>query len=380
MNLFSRTNKSFLSNWWWTIDRVLLSLFVVLMATGVVLVATASPPVANTIGLDHSHFILRHLIVLIPSFFALMALSFLNVKQIWRFSFVLFILGVLALLYVLMFGAEIKGAQRWIHLPGFSLQPSEFVKPAFIIVVSWVLASQKEKSGWYQAKICAALYGLVISLLLLQPDMGMTFLVTFCFISVVFLAGLPLRIIAFLMSLTVAALSIAYFAFSHFRSRIDRFLDPDSGDTYQIEKSLEAFANGGFWGTGPAQGTIKFYLPDAHADFIFSVAGEELGLFFVAIMIAIYGYIIFRGFSRLMESEDLFVILASGGLFTMFGLQALIHMGSALSLLPTKGMTLPFISYGGSSLLSMSIAMGIVLALTRRQGRYGVARGSFKTS
>ena len=375
MSFLSRTNKSILGRWWWTVDRVLLTLFPVLMVLGVVLVVTASPPVATRIGLGEYHFLIRHLIVLVPSFFIMLGLSLLDVKQIWRFSLILFVASILALVYVLFFGMEIKGAQRWIHLPGFSLQPSEFAKPAFIIVVSWVLAAKKEKPGWPEARMCAGLYGVLILLLALQPDMGMAFVVTACFVSVVFLAGLPLRIIFMLMAFTVGALTTAYYTFSHFRSRIDRFLDPESGDTYQIEKSLEAFANGGFFGTGPAQGTVKLHIPDAHADFIFSVAGEELGLFFVVIIIALYGFILFRGFNRLMDSENMFVILASGGLFTMFGLQALIHMGSSLNLLPTKGMTLPFVSYGGSSLLSMSMAMGIVLALTRRQGRSGIAQG-----
>ena len=158
------------------------------------------------------------------------------------------------------------------------------------------------------------------------------------------------------------------------QSRVDRFLDPQSGDTFQIEKSLEAFRNGGLFGTGPGQGTVKLTIPDSHADFIFSVAGEELGLFFVVIIVALYGAVLLKGLGRVMDSDNMFVILATGGLLTMFGLQALVHMGSALSLLPTKGMTLPFISYGGSSLLSMSIAFGMVLALTRRQVRSGVVQ------
>jgi cell division protein FtsW len=377
MSFLSRTDKSFIGRWWWTVDRILLSLFIALMVIGVFMVATASPPVASRIGLSEYHFIIRHLIVLIPSFLLMVGLSLLDIKTIWRFSLFVFIGSLVALVYVPIFGMEIKGAQRWIHLPGFSLQPSEFAKPAFIIVVSYVLASRKEMQGFSTAKISAALYGTLIMLLALQPDMGMAFVVTACFVAVIFLAGLPLRIVFLLLSFTAGALTLAYFTFSHFKSRIDRFLDPESGDTYQIEKSMEAFGNGGFWGAGPAQGTVKLHIPDAHADFIFSVVGEEFGLFFTAIIIALYGYIIFRGFNRLMDSENMFVILASGGLLTMFGLQTLIHMGSALNLLPTKGMTLPFISYGGSSLLSMSMAMGIVLALTRRQGRSGIAHSGW---
>ena len=374
MTYFSRTDKSILGRWWWTIDRALLALLMVIMVFGVVLVATASPPVALRIGLDQYHFMIRHLIVLIPSFIIMLGLSLLEVRQIWRISAVMLLGSFFALVYVLGFGMEIKGAQRWIHLPGFSLQPSEFAKPAFIVVAAWFIARQKEKPEFPGTKIAAGLYGVLVSLLILQPDMGMTFVVSFCFMVVIFLAGLPLRIICALCVLALGAVILAYFSFSHVQSRVDRFLNPDSGDTYQIEKSLEAFRSGGIFGTGPGQGEVKLTIPDAHADFIFSVAGEELGLFFVAILIGLYGYILVRGFNRIIDSNNIFVVLATGGLLTMFGLQAFIHMGSALHLLPTKGMTLPFISYGGSSLLSMSVAMGMVLALTRRQGQSSIAQ------
>jgi cell division protein FtsW len=205
--------------------------------------------------------------------------------------------------------------------------------------------------------------------------MGMTFVVTACFITIIFMAGLPLRIIALLMIFAVCAATMAYFSLSHVQSRVDRFLNPESGDTYQIEKSIEAFKAGGVFGAGPGQGTVKLKIPDAHADFIFSVAGEELGLFFIIIIVALYGAVLLKGFSRISESDSLFVIYATGGLLTMIALQALVHMGSALNLMPTKGMTLPFMSYGGSSLLSMSLAFGMVLALTRRQTRNSIAQG-----
>ena len=278
------------------------------------------------------------------------------------------------LIYVLGFGMEIKGAQRWVHLPGFSLQPSEFAKPAFIVVAAWFVAKQKDNPIYPGTKIAAVIYGILASLLVLQPDMGMTFIVTSCFITIIFMAGLPFRIIFLLLGFAVSAATAAYFTLSHVKSRVDRFLNPESGDTFQIERSLEAFKNGGIFGTGPGQGTVKLTIPDAHADFIFSVAGEELGLFFIIIIVALYGAILLKGFNRIMDSENMFVILAAGGILTMFGLQALIHMGSSLSLLPTKGMTLPFISYGGSSLLSMSVAFGMVLALTRRHTRTGIAQ------
>ncbi len=375
MNYFSRTDKSLLARWWWTVDRGLLALLGIIIIFGVVLVTAASPPVATRIGLDQYHFVIRHIVILIPSIVIMMGISLLDIKDIWRLAAVMMVGCFFALIYVLIFGMEIKGAQRWIHLPGFSLQPSEFAKPAFIVVAAWLIAKQKDKPEFKGSKIVAGIYGVLVSLLVLQPDMGMTFVVTASFVTLIFLAGLPFRIIFLLLIFAVGASIMAYFSLSHVQSRVDRFLDPASGDTFQIEKSLDAFRSGGILGTGPGQGTVKLNLPDAHADFIFSVAGEELGLFFVIILVALYGLVLVRGFNRIIDSDNMFVILAVGGLLTMFGLQALIHMGSSLHLLPTKGMTLPFISYGGSSLLSMSIAFGMVLALTRRHTRSGIAQG-----
>lgn len=375
MKPFSRTDNSIFARWWWTVDRGLLAVLMVIVVSGVFLVMAASPPVAERIGLPQFHFVIRHLVVLVPALVIMIGVSLMSLQNIWRASLIILGGSVVAMILVLLIGIEIKGAQRWIHLPGFSLQPSEFVKPAFIVVAAWFIARQKDRPEFPGMKIAIAIYVLVAALLLLQPDMGMTFVVTCCFMAVIFLAGVPLRLVFLLGILGVGGAVASYFTFDHVQSRVDRFLDPESGDTYQIDKSLAAFENGGLLGTGPGQGTVKNSIPDAHADFIFSVAGEELGLVFVVILIGLYAYVVLRGLNRIMDSEDMFVVLGAGGLLTMFGLQALVHMGSALSLLPTKGMTLPFISYGGSSLLGISLAMGMVLALTRKQARGGIARG-----
>lgn len=372
MKFFSRTSQSVFSQWWWTIDKVLLSVVLILMVFGIALVATASPPVAQRIGLDEYHFLFRHVIILFISCAVMIGVSFLNVRQIWRFSFVVLMLSFAALIYVLFFGVEIKGAQRWIHLPGFSLQPSEFAKSSFIVVSAWFLSLKKEKENFPAIKIVSVLFVFLIGLIIFQPDIGTTFIITIGFLSVIFLAGLPFRLIALFLGLGILLFVIIYFSFSHFQSRMDRFINPEGGDTFQIERSLEAFRQGGIWGTGPGQGNVKLGIPDSHSDFIFSVAGEELGLFFVILLVFFYSFIVVRGFSRIMDNNDIFVVLAGGGILTIFGIQTIIHMGSALSLLPTKGMTLPFISYGGSSLLSMSVAMGMVLALTRRSARSGI--------
>ncbi len=375
MKLFSRTDQSFLGRWWWTVDRPMLAASLILIIFGVVLVTTASPPVAEHLGLGQYHFLKRHIVMLVPALAMMIGISMLGRRDIWRLASVMFVGCIIALIIVLITGMEIKGAQRWIHLFGFSLQPSEFVKPAFAIVAAWLMAMQKTKEKFPGNQVTAGLYALVLILLLMQPDLGMTVVVTSIWVSQIFLAGFPFRILVGLLLAAIIGLTLAYFAFDHVQSRIDRFLDPTSGDNYQVQRSLEAFENGGLFGTGPGQGTVKQHLPDAHADFIFAVAGEELGLFFILILMAVFIFILLRGFNRLMDSDDMFVVLAVGGLLTMFGLQAMIHMGSSLQLLPAKGMTLPFISYGGSSILSMGLSMGVILALTRRQVRSGIARG-----
>jgi cell division protein FtsW len=375
MKFFSRTDKSVFGSWWWTVDRVTLTVFLIIAVTGIMLVAAAAPPVAQRIGLDANHFTIRHIVVLIPALCAMIGLSMMNIQQIWRTALIMLGLSVVAMIAVLFVGQEIKGATRWIHLPGFSLQPSEFVKPAFIVVAAWFLAQQKERPNFPGFMLACGLYACVAGLLLLQPDMGMTFVVTCCFFTVIFLAGLPLRWVILMGGVALIGLLGAYFGFDHVQSRVDRFLNPESGDTYQIDRSLLAFQNGGLFGTGPGQGSIKLTIPDAHADFIFAVAGEELGMIAVIILVTMYGFVLVRGYNRVMDTDNMFVIFAAGGLLTMFGLQTLVNMGSTLHLLPTKGMTLPFISYGGSSLLSTGISAGILLALTRRQARSGIARG-----
>ena len=373
--LFDRTNKSVLAQWWWTVDRTMLAAILGLVAFGIALIVTASPSVAVRIKLDDTHFIIRHIAVVIPTVFIMLAISMLNHKNIRRLGTIVCASGIALMMIIPFVGMDIKGAQRWIHIPGFSLQPSEFVKPSFAIVAAWLIAYQKRVATFPGYIMCAGLFLLVISLLMIQPDFGMTMVVTCMFAAQIFLAGLPFRYFIIIFVMGVMGVTAVYYSLDHVRSRFDRFLDPSSGDTFQIDKSLDAFASGGLFGTGPAQGTISHTIPDAHADFIFSVAGEELGLLFTLVIVALYLGILMRGFNRLMESNDMFVVLAVGGILSMFGLQAFVHMGSSLHLLPTKGMTLPFISYGGSSTLSMGFALGVVLGLTRRDVRKSIARG-----
>jgi cell division protein FtsW len=270
------------------------------------------------------------------------------------------VIAMALLAYTFIGGVEIKGARRWVNLPGLSLQPSEFVKPTFAVLAAWLFA---ERKNW----VAVALFGIVVTMLVKQPDLGMAVVVSAVFVAQFFLAGLRLGWVALMASGGIAGLVGAYALLPHVKSRIDRFLDPSSGDSYQIDRSIEAFGNGGIWGTGPGEGRVKEWLPDAHADFVFAVAGEELGLILCLVIVAIFAFIVLRGLARMVQEQNLWIVLAATGLYVQFGLQAIINMASSLHLMPTKGMTLPFISYGGSSMLAIALGLGMALALTRRR-------------
>jgi cell division protein FtsW len=372
MVTFDRTDQSVFGRWWWTVDRWQLGALGVLMLIGTVLITAASPPVAERIGIsDTFYFVERHLMMLVPTLAIMCGVSMLSPRGVRRTALVVFLISLLLVFATLVVGVEIKGARRWIHVPGLSIQPSEFVKPAFAVVAAWLFSLSRTSPGFPGALVSMALFGVTVGGMMLQPDLGMTFVISAVWFTQFFLAGLNIMLVVILAGLGVVGLIGAYFTFPHVTSRIDRFLDPSSGDTYQVSRSLEAFANGGLLGTGPGQGTVKFSLPDSHADFIFAVAGEEMGLLFCLFIVALFAFIVLRGFARVFNDTNYFILLATAGLLIQFGLQAAINMGSALHLMPTKGMTLPFISYGGSSLLALGFGMGMVLALTRK--RFGPA-------
>lgn len=366
MNLnLSRTDSSLLAHWWWSVDRWLLFSIFLLIFCGTVLITAASPAIAERLDLPWFYFVLRHLFYLGPTLIIMIFLSIMSSVYVRRFSIIVFAIILILLALVPIFGNELNGARRWISILGFSLQPSEFIKPTFAVVAAWLFSGQHRDKDFPGYLISCAMYAIIAGLLLLQPDLGMTIVVTFVWVVQFFMAGLPLSILAVLSVLFLSGLFIVYITFPHVSSRIDRFLDPQKGDTYQVDRSLEAFRHGGFFGTGPGQGEIKRVLPDAHADFIFAVAGEEFGFILTAFLVALFGFIVYRGMQRARESDNLFVMLAVAGLLTQFGIQALVHMGSSLHLLPAKGMTLPFVSYGGSSLLALGLGMGMVLGLSR---------------
>ncbi|MEC7122301.1 MAG: putative peptidoglycan glycosyltransferase FtsW [Pseudomonadota bacterium] len=371
MIALARTDTSLLGRWWWTVDRWLITCLLLIIAMGAILVLAASPSVAERIGLDAYHFVRRQFIILPLALTVMFAVSLLSPLQVRRLAAIGFLGCVVLLALTPLVGAEIKGARRWISLAGMSLQVSEFVKPCLAVISAWMFAEWRRRPEFPGHAVAIALYTAVVGLLLLQPDFGQSVLITLVFIGQFFLAGLPVAWLVATGALGLAGLVGAYFLFPHVTSRVNRFLDPTSGDTYQVDRSLEAFINGGFLGTGPGEGEIKQLLPDAHADFIFSVAGEEFGAITCLLIIVLFGVVVLRGFSRLFADGSLFVLLAVAGLLMQFGLQALVHMASALQLAPAKGMTLPFISYGGSSLIALALAMGMALALTRRRVHEG---------
>jgi cell division protein FtsW len=366
---FGRTDTSTLGRWWWTVDRWSIAALLVLVALGMLLTMAASPAVAERIGANSFHFVRRQFMFLAPAVVLMLGISLLTPRHVRRLA-VFSLLGAFVMLaLVLVFGTEIKGSTRWLSLGGLTVQPSEFAKPAFAVVAGWMFAEARLNPGFPGRLIACGLYGLLVVLLLLEPDVGQTIIVSSIWAVQFFLAGLPLILVGVLAVLGVAGGVGAYLVFPHVHNRVARFLDPQSGDAYQVNTALNAFRHGGIFGTGPGEGRVKLVLPDAHTDFIMAVAGEEFGVVLCVAIVGLFAFVVLRGFNRLIREDNLFIVLAAAGLFVQFGLQALVNMASTLRLIPAKGMTLPFISYGGSSMLALALGMGMALALTRK--RYG---------
>ncbi len=374
MTTFSRTDTSVMGRWWWTVDRWSLAAVVALMAFGTMLALASSPAVAERIGVDSLYFVKRHLVFLPVAAAVIITTSLLTPLQVRRLALIAFAACLVGLGATLLFGVEINGARRWLTFAGLSVQVTEFAKPTFAVVTAWLFAERLRDAKFPGYSLAVVSFALLIGLTISQPDMGQTAVIGAVWMTQFFLAGLPMWLVVGLIVLGLAGLAGSYLTLSHVASRIDRFIDPATGDTYQIERSIEAFSNGGLFGQGPGEGTVKNVLPDAHADFVFAVAGEELGLILTLVIVTLFAFIVLRGLVRTMGENNLFVLLAVSVLLVQFGLQSLINMASSLQLIPTKGMTLPFISYGGSSLLAIALGIGMVLALTRR--RSGQAEGS----
>jgi cell division protein FtsW len=368
MALISRKDRGLLARWWFTVDWWLLGAAFILMALGVIFSLAASPPVAERIGLDGFHFFRRHLVFLFPAAAMLVGMSMLDARQARRVALALYGGGLVLMVAALLVGPEIKGAHRWINLGPLSIQPSEFVKPGFLILAGWFLAVARQRPDVPATAIAWGLYGLFAGLLVLQPDMGQTILITGAWAGLLFLSGMRWRHIFMLAGLGVIGAVGAWFAFPHVRARIDRFLNPPQlpdGARDQMDFALEAFRNGGLLGLGPGGGIANKHLPDAHTDFIFAAVGEEFGFVAVMLVVLLYAFVVLRLLLRAGRMRSSFRRLAVSGLAVLFGLQAFINMGVNVQLLPAKGMTLPLISYGGSSLWAAAIGLGLALALLR---------------
>jgi len=364
--MISREQRTPLSEWWWTVDR-LLGAFVLLILCGVILSLAASPSVATRIGLDPFHFFNRHVLFLAPSLIVMLAVSFLSPRQIRRSALIVLAISVTLIVITLVFGAEVKGARRWITILGVNIQASESAKPAFVVVVAWLFAESARRPEMPATSMAlAALLGLV-TLLVLEPDFGQTMLILMVWGALFFIAGMRMVWVFGLAGSAAAGLFGAYLLVPHVAARIKRFMDPASGDTFQVDTAMESFFHGGWFGVGPGEGTVKRILPDSHTDFVFAVAAEEFGVIFCLALAGLFAFIVLRTLSRAYANEDLFTRFAASGLAILFGVQAAINMSVNLHLIPAKGMTLPFISYGGSSMVSLAYGVGMMLALTRQR-------------
>lgn len=351
--------------WWRTVDRPTVIALFVLLVVSMLLTATASPPVANRLGLYGYYFAFRHLYYLAAAVMIIIFFSGRNSDFIKRFSIIAFFVCLGLLVLVKFAGYEVKGATRWINVFGISIQPSEFMKPLFAVVSGWLLSLRDENPEILLLTII--IYVLVTGLILIQPDLGMSVVITAIYGIQLFISGLPIIWIIAAAILCGGLLIGAYLFFPHVAARIDSFLDPDYSENFQVSKSIASFERGGVFGVGPGEGVVKQSLPDSHTDFIFAVAGEEFGALACMLIAAIFLFIVVRTFLLLLKQRDQFIIFAAAGLVGQFGIQAFINMGVTLHLLPTKGMTLPFISSGGSSTLAVAMAIGFVLAFTHKQ-------------
>ncbi|HEV7384862.1 MAG TPA: putative lipid II flippase FtsW [Phenylobacterium sp.] len=377
---FARSDRSPIGVWWWTVDRWMLGVVALLIAVGVAMSFASSPAAAARMNVgDPFHFAVRQCVFAAGAAALLIVVSMLDVKNVRRSAFFIWLIAIAIMIALPFAGHNAKGATRWLEFGGFTLQPSEFMKPALIILVAWMFSEGQKGQGVPGVSIAFVLYFISIGLLLIQPDIGQTVLITVAFGAAFWMAGVPLSWVMLLGGAAVAGLSSTYFLFPHVASRVDRFLSPDKADTHQVDRAAEAIAAGRLIGRGPGEGVLKRAIPDAHTDFIYSVAAEEYGLVFSLLLISLFAFIVVRGLYKAMKLNDPFEQVAAAGLFVLVGQQAFINVAVNLDLIPTKGMTLPFISYGGSSMLAMGLTLGMALALTRRRpGAYTPSEGLAK--
>jgi len=371
----SRAQPTPFSEWWWTVDRPTLAALGALMLAGIVLCLAASPPVAARIGLDPFHFVNRQILFLIPAFVVMIGTSFLSPHDIRKVALIVFVVSLVLMAATPHFGAEIKGARRWLVILGVNIQPSEFMKPAFVVLIAWLFGETATRPEMPANSIALVLLIIVCALLVAQPDFGQTMLVSLVWGALFYMAGMRLIWVMGLAGAAGVGLTVAFFTVPHVAQRINRFIDPASGDTFNVDLATESFLRGGWFGRGPGEGTIKRILPEAHTDFVFAVAGEEFGVVLCLILVALFAFIVIRALMKAMRTDDPFIRFAAAGLAMLFGLQSTINMAVNLHLMPAKGMTLPFVSYGGSSLISLAYGMGMLVALTRERPRAKLGSG-----
>ena len=365
-----RVTEPVLPRWWRTIDKWTLSAVFVLFGIGLLLGLAASVPLATRNGLEPFYYVQKQALFGGVGLATMIAVSMMTPETVRRLGVVGFVLALILVMALPLIGQDHgKGAIRWLSIGGFSLQPSEFLKPAFVVVSAWLMAASQQVNGPPGKLMSFALACLVVGFLAMQPDFGQSALVLFAWGVIYFVAGAPMVLIVGISGLVAAGGMVAYSASEHFARRIDGFLSPDVDPRTQLGYAANAIQEGGFFGVGVGEGQVKWSLPDAHTDFIIAVAAEEYGLILVLIILAIYALIVVRSLIRLMRERDPFTRLAGAGLACVFGVQAMINMGVAVRLLPAKGMTLPFVSYGGSSLIAAGITVGALLAMTRSRPR-----------
>lgn len=364
---FNRTDVSAVSEWWWTVDKFLFAAVMVLMFTGFILTLAAGPSVALRFDKPLSSVLVRQLIFIGPALCLLIGISLLDSRNIRRLALVVFAASIALMIFSILFEQPRNGATRWLWIGPISLQPSEFAKPAFVILSAWFFVQGTKRADQPGHLMAIVLFSLFAALLLLQPDLGQTILVTLVWCAMFFMAGMAWFWLVGFGVVSIFGLIGAYVAMPHVTERVNTFLYPGSGDRYQVDKSLEAILSGGWLGRGPGEGIVILKLPDAHTDFVFAVVAEEFGIIACLILVMIFAFIVLRGLKWAANESDPFVRLATAGLSVLIGVQAGIHMAVNLGLAPAKGMTLPLISYGGSSLMSVAISIGMILALTRRR-------------
>lgn len=370
--MVSRVERTPFGEWWWTVDRYTLGAIGALMLAGIVLSLAASPPVAGRLGLEPFYFVNRHMVFVVMSAAVMLVVSLLTPRQIRRISLVVFILSVAIVALTPHFGPEIKGARRWMVIAGINIQASEFLKPAFIVIVAWLFGESAKRPEMPATTFALMLLGTVIVLLVLQPDFGQTMLIALVWSALFFLAGMRVIWIFGLAGAGSIGVAIAYYTVPYFSRRIQRFLDPASGDTFNIDIAIESFLRGGWLGRGPGEGTVKRILPESHTDFVFAVAAEEFGIVLCLVIVSLFAFIVIRSLTRALRNDDPFARFAAAGLAIQLGIQSSINMMVNLHLMPAKGMTLPFVSYGGSSMLAIGFGTGVLLSLTREQPRAAI--------